>query len=271
MSRRSDDAGRTAALTSHRTTSEGRTVDWLVDPSDFEPGAYELIFHLGDYYRAASTWDEPPFFPEARVRFRVDAPLTPPPYPFARRALGIFRLSRQLIIGPPRLEIAMTDQAPATLDMIERFISFDTTSHKSNLPLIHYVRDYLADLGVSAVLTHDATGQKANLFATIGPTDRPGIVLSGHTDVVPVDGQDWSTDPFSLTKRDGKIYGRGVVDMKGFLAIATAFAPVFARRDLTTPIHLAMSFDEGSRLPGRASHARGPGIALVAADCLSCR
>ena len=138
----------------------------------------------------------------------------------------------------------MTEQAPATLEMIERFISFDTTSHKSNLPLIHFVRDYLADLGVDSVLTHDPSGQKANLFATIGPTDRPGIVLSGHTDVVPVEGQDWATDPFSLTKRDDKIYGRGVVDMKGFLAIATAFAPVFAGRDLATPIHLAMSFDE---------------------------
>ena len=131
-----------------------------------------------------------------------------------------------------------------SLEMIERFISFDTTSRDSNLPLIHFVRDFLGDLGVESILTHDSEGRKANLFATIGPTDRPGIVLSGHTDVVPVDGQDWTSDPFKLTERDGKLYGRGVVDMKGFLAIATAFAPTLAKRELNTPIHLAMSYDE---------------------------
>lgn len=138
----------------------------------------------------------------------------------------------------------MTQSEPATLDMIERFISFDTTSRTSNLPLIHFVRDYLAELGIESTLTHDDEGGKANLFATIGPSDRPGIVLSGHTDIVPVDGQDWTSDPFELTRRDGKIFGRGVADMKGFLAIATAFAPVFAGRELTTPIHLALSYDE---------------------------
>lgn len=132
----------------------------------------------------------------------------------------------------------------SSLQMIERFISFDTTSRNSNLPLIHFVRDYLRELGVESVLSHDETGAKANLFATLGPSDRPGIILSGHTDVVPVDDQDWSSDPFVLTERNSRIYGRGVTDMKGFLAIALAFAPEFLRRGLKIPIHYAMSYDE---------------------------
>lgn len=131
-----------------------------------------------------------------------------------------------------------------SLDMIEKFISFDTTSRESNLPLIHFVRDHLASLGVESVLTYDSDRRKANLFATIGPRDRPGIVLSGHTDIVPVDDQEWTSDPFSLGRRDGKVFGRGVCDMKGFLAIATAFAPEFLKRELRTPLHFAMSFDE---------------------------
>lgn len=131
-----------------------------------------------------------------------------------------------------------------SIPMIEKFISFDTISRNSNLGLIHFVRDYLADLGIDSVLTHDKSGQKANLFATIGPADRPGIILSGHTDVVPCEDQDWSSDPFQLEKLEDRVVGRGVCDMKGFLAIATAFAPEFAKRELTTPIHLAMSFDE---------------------------
>jgi len=131
-----------------------------------------------------------------------------------------------------------------SLDMIEKFIGFDTTSRNSNLPLIHFVRDHLARLGVDSVLTYDGDKRKANLFATLGPRDRPGIVLSGHTDIVPVDDQDWRSDPFRLARRDGKLFGRGVCDMKGFLAIATAFAPQALKRGLKTPLHLAMSFDE---------------------------
>lgn len=137
----------------------------------------------------------------------------------------------------------MTD-ALFSIPMIDRFIGFDTISRNSNLPLIHWVRDYLAGLGIGSVLTHDATGQKANLFATIGPTDRPGIILSGHTDVVPCEDQVWTSDPFHLAQLKDRVVGRGVCDMKGFLAIASAFAPVFASRELKTPIHLAMSFDE---------------------------
>lgn len=128
--------------------------------------------------------------------------------------------------------------------MIEKLIGFDTTSRDSNLALIEFVRDYLADLGIESRLTYDDDGRKANLFATMGPADRPGIVLSGHTDVVPVDGQDWHTDPFTVTERDGRLYGRGTSDMKSFVAVALALAPEFLARDLETPIHFAFSYDE---------------------------
>lgn len=132
----------------------------------------------------------------------------------------------------------------ASLDMIRRLIGFDTTSRLSNLDLIEDVRGYLSGLGVDSVLVHDETGKKANLYATIGPQDRPGICLSGHTDVVPVDGQNWSTDPFTLHERDGKLFGRGTSDMKSFLAVALAFAPEMAKAPLKTPIHFALSYDE---------------------------
>ena len=95
------------------------------------------------------------------------------------------------------------------VEMIERLISFDTTSRESNLPLIHFVHDYLASHGVESALIYDETGKKANLYATIGPDGVPGIALSGHTDVVPVDGQPWHTDPFRLVQKDGRLYGRG--------------------------------------------------------------
>jgi acetylornithine deacetylase len=130
------------------------------------------------------------------------------------------------------------------MDMIRRLVAFDTTSRNSNLELIGFVSDYLGELGVESRLVHDGTGAKANLYATLGPQDRPGIALSGHTDVVPVDGQDWSSDPWAITERGGKLYGRGTCDMKGFVGIVLAFAPEFLRRGLETPIHLALSHDE---------------------------
>src|SRR5690606_5454325 len=115
------------------------------------------------------------------------------------------------------------DQAIAVL---ERLIAFPTVSSQSNLAAIQWIRDYLADLGVAAHLVPAPDGQpKANLWATIGP-DRPGgIVLSGHTDVVPVEGQPWTSDPFELHRRDGRLYGRGTCDMKGFIALALALVP----------------------------------------------
>lgn len=138
----------------------------------------------------------------------------------------------------------MPDPSAATVHLIRRLVSFDTTSRDSNLGLIEFVRGYLADLGIESRLVPDATGRKANLFATIGPADRPGLILAGHTDVVPVDGQDWATDPFTLTERDGRLYGRGSTDMKSFLAVVLAAAPRMAGADLKVPIHLAFSYDE---------------------------
>jgi len=131
-----------------------------------------------------------------------------------------------------------------TRELIDVLVAFDTTSRESNLDLIHFVRDYLAGLGLDSTLIHDTSEPKANLYATIGPYDRPGIMLSGHTDVVPVDGQDWTSDPFRVTEKDGRLYGRGTCDMKGFIAIVLASLPEFLRRGLETPIHLALSYDE---------------------------
>ena len=138
----------------------------------------------------------------------------------------------------------MTEKSTEIRELIDRLVGFDTTSRDSNLELIEFIRDYLAGLGVESTLIHDDTGKKANLYATLGPDDRPGIMLSGHTDVVPVDGQTWSSDPFDVVEKDGRLYGRGTCDMKGFIAIALARAPEFLRRGLETPIHLAFSYDE---------------------------
>jgi acetylornithine deacetylase len=128
--------------------------------------------------------------------------------------------------------------------MLARLIGFDTTSRDSNLALIGFVQDYLKEHGVEAAITHDDTGKKANLFATLGAGRDGGIVLSGHTDVVPVDGQAWVTDPFTLTEKDGKLYGRGTCDMKGFLAAALALVPEILKRRLKAPVHFALSYDE---------------------------
>src|SRR5580700_5941082 len=136
----------------------------------------------------------------------------------------------------------------ASRAMIERLIAFNTVSRDSNLGLIEWVRDYLQGLGAVTRLTHDATGKKANLFATLGDSKKPGLILSGHTDVVPVDGQDWNTDPFVATEQDGKLYARGSADMKGFIGIILTQAPKFvaALNDnrLDAPLHYALSYDE---------------------------
>jgi len=138
----------------------------------------------------------------------------------------------------------MSADTPASLAILERLVGFDTTSRRSNLELIHFVRDYLADLGIDSELVFDESGEKANLYATFGPGDRPGIVLSGHTDVVPVDGQPWSTDPFSATREGERVYGRGTADMKSFIAVCLTLAPRMLERELETPIHFAFSYDE---------------------------
>lgn len=138
----------------------------------------------------------------------------------------------------------MSDTEIVSREWIRTLIGFDTTSRDSNLDLIHHVQGYLADLGVESSLTFDDSKEKANLYATLGPTDRPGILLSGHTDVVPVDGQAWDSDPFSVVEKNGLLHGRGTCDMKSFIAICLAYAPKFLERGLETPIHFAFSYDE---------------------------
>ncbi|CAH2899654.1 MAG: Uncharacterized deacetylase [uncultured Paraburkholderia sp.] len=136
----------------------------------------------------------------------------------------------------------MSDRSSRAL--LATLIGFATVSRESNLDMIGFIRDYLDELGVKSELFYNAERTKANLFATIGPRERGGIVLSGHTDVVPVEGQAWSVDAFRLTERDGRLYGRGTADMKGFIASVLAAVPGFVERDLKLPVHLAFSYDE---------------------------
>ncbi|HEY5701657.1 MAG TPA: acetylornithine deacetylase [Gammaproteobacteria bacterium] len=133
---------------------------------------------------------------------------------------------------------------PETVAMIERLIGFDTTSRNSNLELIEFVQEYLEDLGISSELVYNEDKSKANLYATLGPGDRRGIALSGHTDVVPVDGQRWRSDPFKVVKRDGQLFGRGTSDMKSFIAVCLALAPEFLKSPVRIPLHFAFSYDE---------------------------
>ena len=132
----------------------------------------------------------------------------------------------------------------ASIEMLRRLVAFDTTSRESNLPLIEFVEAYLDSHGVSHFRVDYEAGRKTNLYATIGPDVEGGIVFSGHTDVVPVDGQVWASAPFTLTERAGKLFGRGTCDMKGFIAVALALVPEFKAMKLTRPIHLALSCDE---------------------------
>ncbi|WP_244548460.1 acetylornithine deacetylase [Bosea vaviloviae] len=147
-------------------------------------------------------------------------------------------------------------------EMLAKLVSFNTESQRSNLELIHFCRDYLTALGVESTLVPSEDGEKANLYATIGPKVEGGVVLSGHTDVVPVAGQDWTSDPWTLTERDGKLYGRGACDMKGFDAIALALVPEMLKAPLKRPVHIALSYDEevgclGARILVEAMAAAG--------------
>ena len=132
----------------------------------------------------------------------------------------------------------------ASRDLLQTLVAFDTTSRESNLQLIEFVRDYLAGFDVTCELIYNESRSKANLFASIGPVDVPGIVLSGHTDVVPVDGQPWTVPPFELTELDGKLYGRGTADMKGYIACVLALVPALVNATLRRPVHIALSYDE---------------------------
>ncbi len=139
----------------------------------------------------------------------------------------------------------MPDKSMTTVEMLKALVAFDTTSRNSNLELIAFARDYLAGFGIDSHRVDFEPG-KANLVAVIGPRIEGGLVLSGHTDVVPVDGQDWTSDPFALRveKEEGRVYGRGTCDMKGYLASALALVPHFLKQDLKRPIILAFSCDE---------------------------
>jgi acetylornithine deacetylase len=131
-----------------------------------------------------------------------------------------------------------------TTELLERLVSFDTTSRHSNLKLIGFIRDYLDGFGVPYRVSTDAAGQKANIHAMIGPREAGGLALSGHVDTVPVDGQAWTGDPFALRRLDGKLFARGSCDMKGFVAACLAAVPDFQARPLLRPLHLFISYDE---------------------------
>jgi acetylornithine deacetylase len=129
-------------------------------------------------------------------------------------------------------------------EMVERLVAFDTTSRDSNLNLITFVEDYAKAHGLTPLRIPNAEGTKANLLISLGPNEPGGIILSGHTDVVPIDGQPWDTDPFKAVEKHGKLYGRGTSDMKSFSAVILALLPEFQKRRLKTPIHIALSYDE---------------------------
>jgi len=129
-------------------------------------------------------------------------------------------------------------------ELISKLVSFATVSRDSNLQLIEFVRGYLAEFGIESHLVPNSDGDKANLYASIGPMTEGGVVLSGHTDVVPVDGQPWTTDPFTVIEKNGRLYGRGTADMKSFCAAALALVPEMLEAGLKRPIHLAFSYDE---------------------------
>lgn len=141
-------------------------------------------------------------------------------------------------------ETESTSLIGRTVEILRDLVAIPTISIDSNLELITYAAERLGECGARIIIMRDETGQKANLFASLGPEEDGGIVLSGHTDVVPVLDQDWIGDPFEMREEDGLLYGRGTCDMKGFIAAALAMAPEFARRDLSRPVHFAFTYDE---------------------------
>ncbi len=138
----------------------------------------------------------------------------------------------------------MSEALDNTVTILERLVSFDSVSGRPTHGIVGYITDYLAGHGIEASLSYDPAGERANVFATIGPEVDGGVVFNGHTDVVPVTGQQWSSDPFILTRKGNRLYGRGSVDMKGFLACVLGAVPAFKAADLKKPVHIAFSFDE---------------------------
>ena len=150
----------------------------------------------------------------------------------------------------PQASHMPNERRDATLAMLERLIGFDTESSKSNLGLVAFVEDYLKSLGVAYVKIPNAADDKAALFASVGPNRDGGVVLSGHTDVVPVEGQTWTSDPFKLRREGDRVYGRGACDMKGFDAICLAMIPEFQKARLASPVHILLSYDEETTCRG---------------------
>jgi acetylornithine deacetylase len=155
-----------------------------------------------------------------------------------------------MVLDAPLWRVVMSEldslqsPAPDPAELLAKLVAFDTTSARPNLMLIDFVRDYLQGHGVTSTVIPSPDGDKASLFATIGPADKAGIGLSSHSDCVPVEGQSWASDPFTLQHRNGKLYGRGACDMKGFLACVLASVPVFTGRELKEPVHIIVSYDE---------------------------
>ncbi len=164
----------------------------------------------------------------------------------------------------------MTGTLENTISILERLVSFDSISGRPTHGIVGYIQDYLSGLGIESTLSYDEAGERANVFATIGPQIDGGVVLNGHTDVVPVEGQNWSNDPFTLTRDGNKLHGRGSVDMKGFLACVLGSVPAFKAANLAKPIHIAFSYDEetgGYGMPVLLEHMAGkafrPAVVIV--------
>ena len=151
-------------------------------------------------------------------------------------------------------------------EMLEKLIAFDTVSSNSNLKLINFVQSYLKEHNIKPTLIYNSDKTKANLFAQIGPNEPGGVILSGHTDVVPTKGQDWNTSPFSLTKKNDRFYGRGTCDMKGFNALVLAAVPAMLKADLKRPIQIALSYDEEVGCAGAPSMIKAMSSELPKAD-----
>jgi len=140
--------------------------------------------------------------------------------------------------------VTIDELAARAIELVIKLIAFDSVSHRSNIPIIQFIEDQLAINRIHYELVPSADGLKSNLLARIGPETPGGIVLSGHTDVVPVEGQEWDTHPFTVTEKDGKLFGRGTSDMKSFVAVCLAMAPEFVKLNLSKPIYFAFSYDE---------------------------
>lgn len=168
----------------------------------------------------------------------------------ARWTLGRARMIAVCTRARRPVTTTVTASTYTPVEMITKLVGYDTTSRDSNLELIRFVEQYLAGHGVPSTVVLNHEGDKANLFATVGPERDGGVVLSGHSDVVPVDGQSWSSSPFSVIERDGRLYGRGTCDMKGFLGTVLALVPELQRAELRTPVHVALTYEEETTCEG---------------------